>query len=143
MQDFDIDGIPLQDTGVAVSARSRSLDLQPVVEDAVEIQPLLPLRSGSSRPTVPPFYSFQEQQVMLHKQLINQHLREQTQINSERNRRAGGSLLRRTRPRRDVTVTSHRLPGSIDSQFLLSLIDHLNYTSKYIVEYNSMRINLP
>ncbi|KAF2369048.1 Peptidase M12B ADAM/reprolysin [Trinorchestia longiramus] len=127
--DFDVEGIPLQDSAVpTVGARSRSLDLQPVVEDAVEIQPLLPLRSGVTRSTPPPFYSFQEQQVMMHKQLINQHLSEQQTLLKAKalGSRAEEGPLRRFK--RGVTVTSHRLPGSIDSQFLLTLVDQLNFS---------------
>ncbi|XP_047739971.1 uncharacterized protein LOC108672601 [Hyalella azteca] len=133
--DFDVEGIPLQLNEVsAVGPRSRSLDLEAVAEDAVEIQPLLPLRTGALKPTPLPFYSFQEQQVMMHKQLINQHLRDQHPLQEplmQRNTQSGGALLRRSLQKRDIKLTSHRLPGSIDSQFLMTLVDQLNYTMTY------------
>ena len=137
-QDFDSAGIPLSTNELGSGPRSRSLDLDAAADDLVEMKPLLPLDIPQQRSTAIPFYSYQEQQVLLHRQLINHHLQEQRHL-TRRRRREGthshhlhGQLSRHLsrRKRRDVTLNSHRLPGTIDSQFLMFLVDQLNYTSK-------------
>ena len=125
-QDFDAVGIPLSNTEVEKRPRSRSLDFDALsADDLVEMRPLLPLHSTTSqKPTPPSFYTFQQQQVRLHRQLINHHLQHRR-------------TLKKKRKKRDVTLTSHRLPGSIDAHFLSDLVDQLNYTSNCLVNLSS------